>query len=71
VERINLDELAHTVERVWVCGEPGHWRYSEIRLGRLDERRWFAARSGNRWDGAWAAWVFRRGGTWQEISPTS
>lgn len=82
MERIALGSLEHTVERVWVTGEPGHRLHARIVVGRLADGRPFVARSGNRWDGAWAgrddrqvcdaadSWIRRRGGraAWRELA---
>ncbi|MGX6605678.1 hypothetical protein ACWKSP_26620 [Micromonosporaceae bacterium Da 78-11] len=82
MERIDLTGLEHTVDRVWATGEPGHWQYACVQIGRLATGQWFAARHGLRWSNAWAAtderqaceaveaWTHRRSrGMWREQKP--
>lgn len=54
MNRIDLDGLAHTVERVWVA-QPIQGRHPVIRIGKLADGRWYASRDdGHRWTGTWA-----------------
>jgi hypothetical protein len=80
MERIDLAQLDHEVHQRWTTGEPGHWRYAVTAVGQLADGRWFATKSGWRWDGAYAAaderqaceaaerWMARRGGDWIRLA---
>jgi hypothetical protein len=52
VERIQLESLDYVIERVWVA-EPIQGRQPVIRLGRLADGRWWAAKEGLSGPGAW------------------
>jgi hypothetical protein len=47
MDRIDLAELEHTVERVWVA-EPVQGRQAVIRVGRLADGRWWVSRDDGR-----------------------
>jgi hypothetical protein len=54
VDTIDLTEVEHTVEHVWVA-QPIQGRQPVIRVGKLADGRWWAGRDdGHRWTGTWA-----------------
>jgi len=82
MQRIDLDGLP-PAERTWAVGDPGQRGYVEIRIGKVDQYRWYAARIGHGatkvrivYDERQAydviqPWIDRRGGIrqWREIKP--
>jgi hypothetical protein len=83
MQAIDLADAAHVVHRWWITGVPGELGHAVVGLGQLADGRWFAARAGRGWAGAWVArderqacdaveaWMRRRGGhqAWREIRP--
>lgn len=79
MQRIDLGQFEHTVERTWAA-EPVQGRRPVIRLGRLGDGRWWVARDdGHRWTGVWACgdevqaeavadrWSRRSGLRWRRV----